>query len=189
MYSNSRAAVFSIILIAISAGVSGQASSPFDLLLQKVRSEPDPKASAEIAEKLVDCSYLGEDADKETELQGSEYTQWIYNGLYVWRLIPADDGACVYLSIPEKRGLDIEDAVALLIAHNREFPFPNEDSPSNPVGPDPNAIQGPYPESFLYEPGWPTGKSNSTDENADCINSEDGKEPVPCPGSGPGKRT
>ena len=56
-------------------------------------------------------------------------SQWIYNGMYSWGVIPLAEGTCVYLQRPEHRGLIREEGQVLLSASR--LPFPAAVSPED----------------------------------------------------------
>src|ERR1700676_1197802 len=97
-----------------------------DLAKAYANLDPAKRAATEqrVAQaRFADCSSI---AAKTLEgLQGSGAMQWIYNGMYNWRLIQIDDNqTCVFLTMPEHRGLTREEALMLLAASSSEWPVP-----------------------------------------------------------------
>jgi hypothetical protein len=95
-----------------------------DLARAYANLDPVKRAATEqrIAQaRFADCSSI---AAKTLEgLEGSGAVQWIYNGMYNWRLIQIDDNqTCVFLTMPEHRGLTREEALMLLAASSSEWP-------------------------------------------------------------------
>ena len=104
-------------LVAVQASVA-QRASDFQALKQAVSNRLLPFNEFETpATPLVDCSWV--DADTlDRDPSGSGRMQYIYNATYSWKLVSMNDGLCVFLAIPDHRGLSRDDASVLLSAGN-----------------------------------------------------------------------
>jgi hypothetical protein len=75
-------------------------------------------------EPFVDCSRTSAEQLDRSSTGGA--SQYIYNAMYHWKSVYTPNGRCVYLVMPENRGLTSAEATALITASGMEFPVPPE---------------------------------------------------------------
>jgi hypothetical protein len=78
---------------------------------------------AEVTRDLTEC-------DKGPLNIEGERTQYIYNDVYAWAILPTSGGFCVHLVQPMYRPLSLSEASDLLVASRMEFPVDAQVQPS-----------------------------------------------------------
>lgn len=107
--------------LSVALPAIAQRTPDFQALKEAVSSRLLPFSKIESSTMpLVDCSWVdAETLDRDPG--GSGRMQYIYNATYSWKLVPTNKGLCVFLAIPEHRGLSREDARVLLSARTLAF--------------------------------------------------------------------
>jgi hypothetical protein len=73
-------------------------------------------------EPFVDCSRTSAEQLDRSSAGGA--MQYIYNAMYEWKSVITPNGRCIYLVVPENRGLTSAEATALITAGGMQFPLP-----------------------------------------------------------------
>jgi hypothetical protein len=60
-----------------------------------------------------------------------DLSQYIYNGVYSWSILPTANGFCVHLFLPFNRPLAVDEARDLLVGSRMEFPVDASPVPAN----------------------------------------------------------
>lgn len=108
-------------LIVISIPVSASQPTPMQELTTAVgdRATPLDELDAKYG-RLIDCSERPLVSFDNLPL--AEERQNIYKWMFYWDFVKSDDGTCVYLQNPERRGLSRTEAQTLLSAITLPFP-------------------------------------------------------------------
>lgn len=150
----------------------------FSALQKRLRME------ANIEQKLqhtglvfVDCSTINkEELDKQATTSPT-YSQWIYNGVYTWTVMPAAGGSCVYLRSPEDRGLTQIEAQSLYVSRTLPLPL-DSNTPSDDQSVPPGINERPARQILKSDVG-PTRIPSSIDGVQPESTSETGSETKP----------
>lgn len=108
-------------LLCAAASSCAQQLTDFQLLAQVLGDRLLPFDQLERGSNpLVDCSWVDPDA-LDTDPGAVGLAQWIYTTMYSWALVSMNGGTCVFVRIPERRGLSRADAQILLSGSKAAF--------------------------------------------------------------------
>ena len=113
-----------VVAIALlsSAVTEAQPISALQQLQAKVIERQRITNTPSTPEPFVDCSRTS--AEQLDRLSTSGISQYIFNAMYHWKSVITPNGRCVYLVMPENRGLTSAEATSLITASEMEFPVP-----------------------------------------------------------------
>ncbi len=115
------ARVIAFALIVISIPVSASQSTP----LQELTSVVGDRATS-LDDLDVRYGHLNDCTERPIasfdNLNADPHAQFIYKWMFFWNLVKSDQGTCVYLQKPERRGLSRTEAQTLLSATTLTFP-------------------------------------------------------------------
>jgi len=151
--------VFAALALTMPLFLGAQQKAPLEALSDEMQGKMLSFEKVEGTGRLADCSTADVSILDGLAANQGVYTQYIYNATYRWATIPYGNGTetCIFLQMPEKRGLSREDARMLLSAHHRQFEIPADTQA--PTSPTSDKVHWQTDDQFyLDEHGNPVGK-------------------------------
>lgn len=123
------------LLLLVAAGSSAQAGDSPEASFAALRSKVKELEKSAAPEKRVIYADITKDltvCEQGAAIRGTgDLSQYIYNGVYSWSVLPTANGFCVRLFLPFNRPLAMDEARDLLVASRMEFPVNAPPVPAN----------------------------------------------------------